>query len=125
MSKQVLIVDDEADVRSIATLGLQMGAGWTVLTASSGAEGIAIAAQHHPDVILLDLMMPDMDGRATLQHLKQQPSTQSIPVILMTAKTQASEQPSFQDLDVAAVFAKPFRPLTLAQQIIDTLNWQS
>jgi CheY-like chemotaxis protein len=123
VSKQVLIVDDEADVRSIATLGLQMGTGWTVLTASSGAEGIAIAAQHHPDVILLDLMMPDMDGRATLEHLKQQDSTRSIPVILMTAKIQSSEQNSFQSLEVAAVFTKPFRPLTLAQQIIDTLNW--
>ncbi|MBD3886703.1 response regulator [Phormidium tenue FACHB-886] len=123
MHKQILIVDDEEDVRAIATLGLQMGAGWEVLTASSGAEGIAIAAQHHPDAILLDLMMPNMDGRATLQHLKQQPETQSIPVILMTAKVQPSEQHNLHDLDVAAVFTKPFRPLTLAQQIIDALTW--
>lgn len=123
MNKQILIVDDEEDVRAIATLGLQMGAGWEVLTASSGAEGIAIAAQHHPDAILLDLMMPNMDGRATLQHLKQQPETRSIPVILMTAKVQASEQHNLHDLDVAAVFTKPFRPLTLAQQIIDALTW--
>ncbi|MBD1821206.1 response regulator [Cyanobacteria bacterium FACHB-DQ100] len=124
MHKQILIVDDEEDVRAIATLGLQMGAGWEVLTASSGAQGIAIAAQHHPDAILLDLMMPNMDGRATLQHLKQQPETQSIPVILMTAKVQASEQHNLYDLDVAAIFTKPFRPLTLAQQIIDALTWR-
>ena len=124
MKKQILIVDDEEDVRAIATLGLQMGAGWEVLTASSGAEGIAIAAQHHPDAILLDLMMPNMDGRATLQHLKQQPETQSIPVILMTAKVQASEQHNLHDLGVAAVITKPFRPLTLAQQIIDALTWR-
>ncbi|MBD2093562.1 response regulator [Trichocoleus sp. FACHB-591] len=124
MKKQILIVDDEADVRAIATLGLQLGAGWEVLTASSGAEGIAIAAQHHPDAILLDLMMPNMDGRATLQHLKQQPETQSIPVILMTAKVQTSEQHNFHDLDIAAVFTKPFRPLILAQQIIDALTWR-
>lgn len=123
MNKQILIVDDEEDVRSIATLGLQMGAGWTVLTASSGAEGIAIATQHRPDAILLDLMMPDMDGRTTLNHLKQHPETQSIPVILMTAKVQASEQHNLHDLGVAAVFTKPFRPLTLAQQIVDTLAW--
>ncbi|MBW4422330.1 MAG: response regulator [Myxacorys californica WJT36-NPBG1] len=123
MKKQILIVDDEDDVRAIATLGLQIGAGWTVLTASSGAEGIAIATQHQPDAILLDLMMPDMDGRATLQQLKQYPVTQSIPVILMTAKMQLSEQRSFNDLEVAAVFTKPFRPLTLAQQIIDALTW--
>lgn len=123
MNKQILIVDDEEDVRAIATLGLQMGAGWSVLTASSGAEGIAIATQHHPDAILLDLMMPDMDGCTTLNHLKQHPETQSIPVILMTAKVQASEQHNLHDLDVAAVFTKPFRPLALAQQIIDTLAW--
>lgn len=124
MKKQILIVDDEEDVRAIATLGLQMGAGWEVLTASSGAEGIAIAAQHHPDAILLDLMMPNMDGRTTLKLLKQQPETQAIPVILMTAKVQASEQHSLRDLDVAGVFTKPFRPLTLAQQIIDALTWR-
>jgi CheY-like chemotaxis protein len=125
MNKQILIVDDEEDVRAIATLGLQMGASWTVLTAGSGKEGIAIAAQQRPDAILLDLMMPDMDGRATLRQLKQDPATQSIPVILMTAKIQPSEHNTFQDLDVAAIFTKPFRPLTLAQQIITALNWQT
>lgn len=124
MNKQILIVDDEEDVRAIATLGLQMGAGWTVLTAGSGAEGIEIAAQHHPDAILLDLMMPDMDGRTTLNYLKQHPETQCIPVILMTAKVQASEQHNLHDLEVAAIFTKPFRPLTLAQKIVDTLAWQ-
>ncbi|BAS58454.1 MULTISPECIES: response regulator [Leptolyngbya] len=123
MNKQILIVDDEEDVRAIATLGLQMGAGWNVLTASSGAEGIAIATQHQPDAILLDLMMPDMDGCATLHHLKQNPETQLIPVILMTAKVQASEQHNLHDLKIAAVFTKPFRPLTLAQQIADALAW--
>jgi CheY-like chemotaxis protein len=125
MNRQILIVDDEEDVRAIATLGLQMGAGWTVLTASSGAEGIELAALHHPDAILLDLMMPNMDGRVTLRHLKQQQRTRSIPVILMTAKVQASEQHNLDDLDVVAIFTKPFRPLTLAQQIIDALTWNS
>ncbi len=117
MSKCVLIVDDEEDVRAIAQMGLEMGGGWTVLTASSGQEALVIAEANQPDVILLDLMMPDMDGRATLQQLKANPATKEIPVILVTAKIQPSDQESFAQLDVAAIVAKPFRPLTLAEQI--------
>lgn len=122
MSKCVLIVDDEEDVRAIAQMGLEMGAGWNVLTASSGKEALSIAATHQPDVILLDMMMPDMDGRATLQQLKANSTTQRIPVILVTAKVHSSNQESFAGLDVAAVFSKPFRPLTLAEQIVRALE---
>ncbi|MEQ8752576.1 MAG: response regulator [Coleofasciculus sp. G1-WW12-02] len=123
MTKSVLIVDDEEDVRAITQLGLEMGAGWHVLTASSGQEALNKAANHQPDVILLDMMMPDMDGRTTLQRLKANPLTQSIPVILVTAKAQQLEGESVADLQVAAVFAKPFRPLKLAEQISQTLGW--
>lgn len=124
MSKCVLLVDDEPDVRAIARLGLEMGAGWQVLDASSGQEAITVAAQHQPDVILLDMMMPDMDGRMTLQALKADSQTQSIPVILVTAKVQPSDHTSFADMDVAAVVAKPFRPLQLATQICEALGWE-
>lgn len=117
MSKCVLIVDDEEDVRTIAQMGLSMKAGWNVLTASSGQEALVMAVTNKPDVILLDMMMPDMDGRATLQQLKANPATRQIPVILVTAKVQKSDQESFAELDVAAVFSKPFRPLKLADQI--------
>ena len=122
MSKCVLIVDDEEDVRAIAQMGLEMSAGWNVLTASSGQEALSIAATHQPDVILLDMMMPDMDGRATLQQLKANPATWSIPVILVTAKVQSSAPESFAGLDVAAVFSKPFRPLALAEQVVKALE---
>lgn len=118
-----MIVDDEEDVQAIAKLGLEMGAGWNVLTACSGREALNIAANSKLDVILLDMMMPDMDGRATLQQLKANPVTNSIPVILLTAKVQESDQESFTGLDVAAVFAKPFRPLKLATQISEALGW--
>jgi CheY-like chemotaxis protein len=117
-----LIVDDEEDVRAIAKLGLEMGAGWNVLTACSGREALNIAANCILDVILLDMMMPDMDGRATLQQLKANPGTKKIPVILLTAKFQQSDRESFTDLDVAAIFAKPFRPLKLAEQINEVLG---
>jgi CheY-like chemotaxis protein len=122
MSKCVLVVDDEEDIRSIAQLGLEMGAGWTVLTACSGKEALQVAADSQPDVILLDLMMPDMDGRETLQKLKANSTTQNIPVILLTARIQKSDRDSFADLDVAAVFAKPFRPMQLPDQISEVLN---
>ncbi|MBD2531792.1 response regulator [Nostoc flagelliforme FACHB-838] len=122
MSKNILIVDDEEDVRAIAKLGLEMGAGWNVLTASSGQEALNVAVNHKLDVILLDMMMPDMDGRATLQQLKANPATKKIPVILLTAKFQQSDRESFTDLDVAAIFAKPFRPLKLAEQISEVLG---
>ncbi|MGJ3245865.1 MAG: response regulator [Elainellaceae cyanobacterium] len=123
MSKCILVVDDEEDVRAIAQLGLEMGANWTVLSASSGQEALDIATTEQPDAILLDMMMPDMDGRATLAKLKANPQTHHIPVILVTAKVQLSDQSSFADLDVVTVFAKPFRPLQLADQVSDALGW--
>ena len=123
MSKSILIVDDEEDVRAIAKLGLEMGAGWNVLTANSGKEGLSMAANHQPDAILLDMMMPDMDGRATLEQLKANPTTEKIPVILVTAKLQQCQPDHFAELKVAAVFAKPFRPLKLAQQVSEALGW--
>ncbi len=122
MSKCILIVDDEADVRALIQLGLEMQAGWKVLNANSGEEAIKIAASHQPDVILLDLMMPDMDGKTTLQKLKNDPKTQQIPVILMTAKGKSSVEESFAHLDLAAIFTKPLRPLNLAQQISEVLS---
>ncbi|MEM9119184.1 MAG: response regulator [Cyanobacteria bacterium P01_F01_bin.56] len=123
MSKCILIVDDEADVREVTQLGLEMGTNWTVLTASSGAEAIAIATQEHPDAILLDLMMPDMDGRTTLKQLKAIAATRDIPVIMVTAKAQQSNLQDFQDLEVAAIMTKPFRPLKLAAEITCILQW--
>ncbi|GAB4381401.1 MAG: response regulator [Elainellaceae cyanobacterium] len=123
MSKCILVVDDEEDVRSIAQLALEMKTNWTVLMVSSGREALDVAAAEQPDAILLDMMMPDMDGRMTLQQLKANPATQTIPVILVTAKAQTPDQSSFADLDLAAVFAKPFRPLQLADQISEALGW--
>jgi len=123
MTKCILIVDDEADVREVTQLGLEMGTDWTVLTAASGTEAIAITTKNQPDAILLDMMMPDMDGRATLKQLKANDATRGIPVILVTAKAQQSNLPDFQDLDVVAIVAKPFRPLKLAAEISGILNW--
>ncbi|MBD2195623.1 MULTISPECIES: response regulator [Calothrix] len=123
MSRKILIVDDEEDVRAIATLGIELSAEWNIFTAASGKEALTQALIHQPEVILLDMMMPDMDGRTTLQQLKTNPATSHIPVILVTAKFQESEPEIFANLEVAAIFAKPFRPLQLANQISQVLGW--
>jgi CheY-like chemotaxis protein len=123
MSKTILLVDDEDDARAITHLALDMQTDWTILQASSGQQALEIAASHQPNAILLDMMMPEIDGRMTLQQLKANPATASIPVILVTAKVQPLEQEKIDPGSVAAVFAKPFRPLELAGQIKTALGW--
>ncbi len=123
MTKRVLVIDDEDDIRAVAKLTLQAVGGWQVLTAASGSEGVAIAGQEQPDLILLDVMMPTMDGLATLQALQANDQTRSIPVIFMTAKTQAAEQRRFAALDIAGVITKPFKAMQLPAQISAILGW--
>ncbi len=123
--KRILIVDDEADIREVAKLSLELDCGWEVLTAGSGPEGLHLAAREQPDAILLDMMMPEMDGTATWEALQQDPTTQHIPVILLTAKTQPKEQRRYAQLGVSAVLSKPFDPITLATQVAQALNWES
>ena len=124
MSHRVLIIDDEEDIRQVAALSLETVAGWDVLMANSGANGIARAEEEQPDAILLDVMMPGMDGPTTFQQLQKNPATASIPVVLLTAKVQAADKKRFSDLGVAGVLFKPFDPLTLAQQIADAVGWE-
>ena len=122
MSKSILIIDDEEDVKDIAQMGLEMAADWQVMTASTGKEGLGLAASSQPKVILLDLMMPEWDGKRTLQNLKANHNTAHIPVILMTAKTKSAIAAELSNLDLAGVITKPFRPLELPDQITQILN---
>jgi CheY-like chemotaxis protein len=123
MSHRILIIDDEEDIREVAGLSLETVAGWEVFLASSGAQGIARAIEKQPDAILLDVMMPGMDGPATFRELRGNPATAHIPVMLLTAKVQSTDQRRFADLGVEAVLFKPFDPLTLSKQIADVLGW--
>jgi CheY-like chemotaxis protein len=123
MDRKVLIIDDEDDIREVAALSLESVAGWQVLTASSGAQGLARAAEHRPDAILLDVMMPGMDGPSTFRELRKNPSTAKIPVLLLTAKVQSTDQRRFADLGVEAVLFKPFDPMMLSRQIANVLGW--
>jgi len=123
MSHRILIIDDEDDIREVAALSLETVAGWDVMTASSGAQGLARAIEHQPEAILLDVMMPGMDGPTTFRELRKNPATARIPVLLLTAKVQSNDQRRFADLGVEAVLFKPFDPMTLSTQIAKVLGW--
>ena len=90
--RRILIVDDEDDIREVAQVSLELVGGYEVLTASSGRDGLERARGGQPDAILLDVMMPDMDGPATLVELRADPATRDIPVVFLTAKTQTAER---------------------------------
>lgn len=121
--KRILVVDDEDDIREVAQLSLEMVGGWEVISASSGAEGIRRAEQDRPDAILLDVMMPEMDGPSTFRALQENVATRGIPVILLTAKVQSTDRQRFEGLGVAAVLSKPFNPMELAHEVADVLGW--
>lgn len=123
MAHKILIIDDEDDIREVAALSLESVAGWEVVTANSGTQGLARAVEQQPDAILLDVMMPGMDGPTTFRELRKNPATANIPVLLLTAKVQANDQRRFADLGVSAILFKPFDPLTLSAQIADVLGW--
>jgi CheY-like chemotaxis protein len=125
MTKRILVIDDEDDIREVAQIGLEMVANWQVITASSGAEGVVKAKAQQPDAILLDVMMPDMDGPTTFRQLQSDPATQHIPVLLLTAKVQSADRRQFADLGVKGVIAKPFDPLKLPEEMTRLLDWRA
>lgn len=119
--KHILLIDDEEDIREVATLSLQQVGGWRVSSASGGSSGVAIATAERPDAILLDVMMPDIDGPQTIERLQADARTRDIPVILLTAKVQGADCRRFDALGVAGVLPKPFDPMTLSDQIAEIL----
>ena len=123
MPKHVLIVDDEDDIREVAQLSLEMTRGWVVLAASSGAEALERAAAERPDAILLDVMMPEMDGPTVVGRLRETPGTSGVPIVLLTAKVQGADHRRFADLDVAGVLSKPFDPMRLGDEVAGLLGW--
>lgn len=113
----VLVVDDDDSIREITQASLEIVAGWHVLTAPGGVVALELAREHRPDIILLDLMMPGMDGLTVFAHLQEDPATRDIPVILVTAKSQVGGRQVWDDLAIAGVIAKPFDPMTLATEV--------
>jgi CheY-like chemotaxis protein len=123
--RRILVIDDEADIREVIQLTLELTRGWEILAAESGREGIALAASRNPDAILLDVMMPEMDGVATFARLQAEVATCAIPVVLLTAKAQSADKRRFAALGVAGVIAKPFDPRGLTDQLEVLLGWNA
>jgi CheY-like chemotaxis protein len=120
--RKVLVIDDEKDVRYIAQISLGRIGNMIVIEASSGQEGIARAKSEHPDFILLDMMMPGMDGAATFRALREDEETASIPVIFLTAVAKVAEVQCLKDLGARGVVLKPFDPITLASDLTAMLE---
>jgi DNA-binding response OmpR family regulator len=114
---RILVIDDEDDIREVVTMSLQAIGGWQVSSARGGSEGIAMARAERPDAILLDVMMADLDGPATLALLQADPQTHGVPVIFLTAKAQSADRSRFAALRVAGTITKPFDPMTLTDRI--------
>ncbi len=122
-TKRILVVDDDDFIREVAQTSLELVGGHEVFTADCGHDGLARAREDRPDAILLDVMMPGLDGPATFERLQADPATRGIPVILLTAKLQASDRARFAELGVRAVLPKPFDPMTLSDEIGEILGW--
>ena len=122
-TKRILFIDDEEDIKTLAQFCLESEAGWEMMSASGGIEGLKIAETEQPDAILLDAMMPEIDGLQTLAKLQLNPKTKHIPTIFITAKAQASDRRRFYNAGAKGVINKPFDSLTLASQISGFLGW--
>ncbi|GAC1347405.1 MAG: response regulator [Myxococcales bacterium] len=119
--RKVLLVDDEPDIRRIGQFSLTAVGKLLVVTAANGAEALEAAARESPDVILLDVMMPGMDGPTALQRLREAEATRHIPVIFMTARVQQAEVERYLQLGALGVIHKPFDPMGLPQKLRDIL----
>jgi CheY-like chemotaxis protein len=117
MTTRILYVDDEADLREVAVMSLELDPGFEVRECASGEAALAVARDWQPSLILLDMMMPGMDGPATRRALADQPETADIPVVFITARTQTRDVEALMALGARAVIAKPFDPMALAGQI--------
>lgn len=115
--QRILCIEDEPDIQAVVKLALEMVGGFTVKICSTGEEAVREAAAFAPDMILLDVMMPGMDGPTTLQKLRQLSSFADIPVAFMTAKVQATEVAHYKSLGALDVIPKPFDPMGLADQV--------
>ena len=114
----ILHVDDDENIRVLTALSFTLSRGGAVRSAASGVEALeALAAGLQPDLILLDVMMPDMDGPAVLARVRELPEHRNTPVVFMTAQTQDHERAALMALGAAGVVIKPFDPMTLGQQV--------
>lgn len=122
--RRILLVDDDEGIREVARMSLELVGGYVVDTATHGQEGLDAARKDPPDAILLDVMMPGLDGPTTFARLQTHDETRQVPVVLLTAKTQEADRRRFAELGVAGFLAKPFNPMTLPDEIAALLGWE-
>lgn len=123
LAKRVLVIDDDADIREIAQVSLEVLGGITVILASSGQEGLLKAELEQPDAILLDVYLQDMNGIAVLNALQSNPTTQPIPVILLTAHICPPQPSKWFEGGIKGQITKPFQPIKLSEQLNQILGW--
>jgi CheY-like chemotaxis protein len=123
VTRRILIVDDDPMLREVAQAALELVGGWEVTTAQSGSQAQQRALNEHPDAILLDVMMPGVDGPSTVVALRADPATRDIPVIFLTAKVPSENLEEWQPLRLTGVIPKPFDPMTLASDMAALLGW--
>jgi CheY-like chemotaxis protein len=123
MTRRILVVDDDAMLREVAQTALELVGGWRVSTARSGDQAQQQARIERPDAILLDVMMPGLDGPTTVNALRADPATRDIPIIFLTAKVPSDDLGEWQSLRLAGVIPKPFDPMTLAADMAALLGW--
>ncbi len=115
--KKILLVEDEPDIREITKSALELVGGFEIEIAENGMEGISRAQSFMPDIILMDMMMPGMNGTDTLLEIRKIPAIKHIPIVFMTAKVQQHEISEYIGLGVLDVIAKPFDPMKLSEQV--------
>lgn len=115
--QRILYVEDDEDIRAVAELALETVGGFSLKSCRSGREAIREGPEFAPDLILLDVMMPGMDGPSTFNAMQENAALRGKPVVFMTAKVQTEEVESYRELGVIEVIPKPFDPMTLADQI--------
>jgi DNA-binding response OmpR family regulator len=124
MPNRILIIDDEPDLSEIVQLAIDCFTDWQTNIAYTGEEGIKQATTEQYDAILLDISMPDMDGFQVFEQLRSHAKTQTIPIILLTAKVQPNDRRRFSSMDIAGIITKPFASETIAAEIADILGWK-
>jgi CheY-like chemotaxis protein len=123
VTHRILVVDDDDDVRRLASMALARVGGYDVTSVSSGAECLAALGAGLPDAIVLDVMMPGMDGPTTLHALQDHPSARDVPVVFLTAGVVDADMDRLRALPVAGILNKPFDPLQLSRQLAEILGW--
>lgn len=120
--QKIMMVEDDPDIQVVASLALEAVGGFEVLVCSSGVEALERVEGFAPDLVVLDVMMPGMDGPTVLKHLRERPQTANLPIVFMTAKAQSHEIALYKEMGALNVVTKPFDPMTLPQTLLDIWN---